>query len=65
MLATYSAFGTDVSVTWGYLELHVGNLQGFLDGSFFRGYLGLYAVNLGLLGTACWQPTGLFGRKFL
>ena len=29
------------------------------------GYLGLYAVNLGLLGTACWQPTALLGRKFL
>ena len=45
MLSTYRAFGTEVSLTWGYL--------------------GLYAVNLGLLGTACWQPTGLFGRKFL
>ena len=29
------------------------------------GYLGLYAVNLGLLGTAWWQPTALLGGKFL
>ena len=29
------------------------------------GYLRLYAVNLGLLGTACWQPTALLGGKFL
>ena len=44
MLATYCAFGREVSLTWGYLELHVGNLQGFLDGNFF---------NLGLLGAVC------------
>ena len=45
MLATYSAFGTEVSLTCGYL--------------------GLYAVNLGPLGTACWQPRALLGGKFL
>ena len=53
MLATYRAFWTEVSLgatwgcmllTWGYLELHVANLQGFLDGNFF---------NLGLLGAVC------------
>ena len=56
MVATYSAFGREVSLTWGYLELHVGNLQRFWEGSF---------SNLGLLGTACWQPTALLGGKFL
>ena len=45
MLATYSAFWTEVSLTLGYL--------------------GLYAVNLGPLGGARWQPTALLGGKFL
>ena len=44
MIATYRALGTEVSLIWGYLELHVGNLQGFLDGRFF---------NFGLLGAVC------------
>ena len=39
-------------LTWGHLELRGREV------SLTWGYLGL-------LGTVCWQPTQLFGRKFL
>ena len=43
--------GTDVCPTWDYLGLYVGNPRGFeMD----------VLSNLGLLGTVCWQPPGLW-----